>query len=176
MWEPTCFLHKGFVADAASVGLNHDMCTCVLLKMGFSGEYSPTQPAGEFRWRFTVNFGIIIFMLGNNVRLQACHGLKWTSADVTVVTFPLMHSLDMKFQAILQGIWCATFFTTKLGFLAWMCQSFMPLYVEMAIWLVWTVRTGENWQGDRPFAIGSSWTIVWQWNTLPLVVLKKRLI
>ena len=45
-------------------------------------------------------------MLGDLVRLEASHRLKSSVAQVTVVTFTLVDSLDVQLEAILQGVGC----------------------------------------------------------------------
>ena len=49
------------------------------------------------------------------MRFEACHGLKGPVADVTVVTFTLVHGLDVQLEAVLQGVGCATLLAAEEG-------------------------------------------------------------
>jgi len=145
MAEPLALLDEGLVAHVAPVGLHHDVGGRVLGQVGLGGEEPSTQLARQL-WRGllgNLDLGVAPLVLGDHMRLESRHGLKGPVADVAVMTFTLVHGLDVQLEAVLQGVGRATFLAAKLWLLGRVSQPLMPLYIEMSVGLVGAVRTGE---------------------------------
>lgn len=156
MGQPGALVQKRFVAGEASVGLHHDVAAGVFLEVGLGSENTTAQIAGQLRWRFSGYLRVFVLVFSDHVRLEARHGLKGLQANVAVVTLPLVDSLDVQLQTVLERIRRAAFFAGELGLFAGMCQTLVPLNVKMAIGLVGAVWACEHRRRCRSFAILST--------------------